>query len=198
MLETVAPPTQPKPEKPTKVATFEHLFTGVKWNSLPALNPLNVPVLTIKFLAEDSLRDERFGESVKAGMGFAERIEIPFPDKLGMAYEMLQVIPINERFSRGKISDLLKQEERLGGVGLREVYWKKEEAKTIGGIIALAESDVEFEDSAEAKVIGVLGENNQPTALILFRDGRRPEKKVKETVKIGVKTSAVSSVPVSI
>lgn len=187
MSESLLPPNKGRQERLPQEVAFEHIFPGIKWSSLQKLDLLNTPLLA-KRLIFDGFREGYIRDSIESGMEYIERIEIPFLDKFGMTYLMNGVIPTSDRLHKAKITDHLKLKEKMGGMGVQEYFYPKKDMFGKNGssivdfsIAAVKGSDLY--DKSFIKIIGVLKDDGTPTAVILYREGKKQAKKMKEKVK---------------
>lgn len=184
----VMPESEPqKKEKNVRTELFEHLFPGQKWESLTDFNPLNVPIILTRAIIKDDIEKGKLVKAVEAKKGYVRRVEIPFPDKLCLVYELLEATITNEsaRLIRVKIMDLLRDGEKLGGVVVKPVSWLKKSAIEHGLASLIVSSFRGQQTLYEVKdilVIGVLSSDGKPAGLIYYLKGDRPVQHVKEEV----------------
>ena len=186
------PPTH---EPVTRSAVFEHAFPGNKWDDLKPFDVRNADFFIRELLPSPSNdRSANFGEAVKNKQGFAARLDLPHPDKASLSWALLEATPTNENINtvRGWISDLLNNDERLGGVCVKPMSWLKSD-----GLVSTATAMVQGADLYEigaAMIVGVLDKTGGAKAIITFHTGERPRKGVKEKQSI----LAVKPTPVPI
>lgn len=158
---------------------FEHLFPGNKWSELPKLTGGTIWSFVKGLLPVPDSNDpgpnmQAFGNAQERGQGYAYRVEVPKPDKFLLGLIMSEINPINEGSTgqRGWFSDLVKQGERLGGMGVVQVSW----LPTSEGQSAVVNVLTNTRKTAEAQVVGVLSPEGRPTGLIYYAKGPRPGK----------------------
>lgn len=178
--------TSKKHEPMTKrAALFEHVFPGNKWKTLNSFDIRNVPFF-VKELTPSPFSDDGalFGEAVKNKQGYADRLDLPYPDKTSLSWALLGAISTSEKTAtmRGWVSDLLKKGERLGGACVKPISWLKD-----GGLptvsTAIAKGGRGLYETGTAILVGVLDAEGKPMAVITFRKGKRPKKGIKEPLK---------------
>mgnify|MGYP003393290785 CR=1 FL=1 len=202
-------------EQPTKAEIFEHLFPGNKLKDLPWMNPLGGPLLFKRALLPEQLDD--LNHAMDNEEGFARRVELPFLDQLSVAYQYINptaIVQENAYGLRGWFSDLVKEGETIGGLTIQKNYYipSGKRDKYFRAIVNPGEfvdwirhgfrqtEDAErylssFFEPVLIKMVGILGSDGKPKAVIKFKEGPRPKhgepvknaKPVSNLVTTGVK-----------
>lgn len=171
--------SEPSGEKPPKGQLFEHLFPGNSWERLPVFDPLSGPISVKRLFWDIDTRNKAFGDAVESGKGFAIRIELPVVDRLLVGLELLDTVSTSERPKSGDLTDMLNVGERIGGMGAKEVEWFSANSNNpLAEVMVGSKSPYK---SAQGKIVGVLDQVGRPSALILYREGPRSKRRVKET-----------------
>ena len=187
MQESLVPSEQPSPqEQYSKAEMFEHLFPGNTHDDLRNINFKNLNILFKFYFSEFKSRKIRLLNAILKNAEFAERENIPTPDKLTIAYYISNLVKVSGAshptlFQAHDFSDLVDSQkgEKLGGAAKRKISWSdslltKLELKWGGNPY--------FE--TEEILIGILDANNKPCGIIHFIEGKKPRKrKLKSTTR---------------
>lgn len=184
-------PNNPELSKTKDV--FKHMFPDNDWKELPSFNPINTKRLLTELLQLD-LKDRptQMGDAIAGKQGYADRFDLPHPDKATLGWALMGVQPIDEspNVVRGWVSDLLNEGEKIGGVGVMPITWIKKEFRGIQETTKAVAQGVgdDMYDRATATVVGVISEKGKPAGVIYFRKGERPRKgeKVRQKTPVGV------------
>ena len=172
----------PESSEPVKTQeVFEHMFPGNSWDSFKKLDVRNIDFFARQLIPNPTVdQGAEIGDAIKAGKGYADRLDLPHPDKATVSWALLEVSPVNDSpvTVRGWISDLLNEGERLGGIGIKPVSWLK--FNRLANTVAAMSVGQEFYETATAMVAGVLSPEGLPVAVITFRKGDRPRRGIKE------------------
>lgn len=172
------------PEIPRNAVVYEHLFPGNTWDTLPKFNPLNAPRLFGRVMYGCGKRADDFESAVRRRDGYAGRYDLVHPDKLSVGFELLSVDPVDEMPQKGWFSDHLKEGETIGGMGITPVGVIREEYRyrRVTGTIGKSAEDVY--NFHMMKIVGILGEDGKPRAVIAYKEGPRERKAVKKEVSV--------------
>ncbi len=160
------------PESVNIESLFEHIFPGNSWSDLRKFDLRNAAFFAGQVMSAPFDDAAEIGHAAKTGMGYSSRLEIPHPDRSVITWALADVSAAegNSSLVRGWLQGLLRRNEHLGGLGLRQVNWLKF-AHSVNTQAALSAGQ-EFYDTATAMVVGVLSSRGQPAALITFTKGR--------------------------
>lgn len=155
--------SSPKQEKLPQAAIFERLF-GKSWDSLPTLNPKNIPLIFNMVLLDGPQIWVPFSSAVKDDRGYDCRIN--FPPNLDKIIAFLALNHMDDIVGevppRDHIKHLLKPDEELGEAARKILSWWNPNA-TIR--------------SEAVEVVAVKDNKGGPRGLIYYHKGLRlPEK----------------------
>lgn len=176
-------PSDPEgPEKPSKVEVFEHLFPGNKFKDLSFFNPLNGPAIYKYRLWDGVSMVDEIAQAIRLQQGYAKRQDFPMMDQLWMSSVLPGITPSQENSQalRGWFAELLKEGERVGGMGFRPISFIPKERWQM--VTALQRNPLKWVDAlgnpdlyqtVTARVVGILDDKSKPRALITFVQGPR-------------------------
>jgi hypothetical protein len=189
------------PEPTTKKQVFEHMFPGNSWDALRTLDFRNAKFFGKEFIASPvSDYQKEFGKAMEKGEGYVYRVDLPFPDKASVGWVLFDVQPLKENAAavRGWISDLIKEGEKLGGIGIRPMSWIKNQYATMKEVLASSINNAQLNDEGTAMTVGIMNAEGKPSAVIIFRKGKRPRKGIRENKSVLVGKPVSSPIPIGI
>jgi len=175
---------------------FEHLFPGIPWDTLPLLHAKNIRTLT-RIAKEFKQIEAQMSQATATNQGFAWRIDLDPPDKATIGFFIANnCTPLSERPARSLVQDLLMRDERLGGAVEKKYVAANPLLLTrpaVSDPTIFSEADIFTPVSMN--ILGVLNSDDQPSALLINKEGPRPPYKLKETQSVWIGSSTAVPVP---